>query len=384
MSLSVSQEQRIKSIDVLRGFAILGIFLVNIPSMLGIELLLEERSYNGFDAYVRLFFDLFVQTKFYVIFSFLFGLGFWIFMSRAEQRGSKMYQLFSRRLVVLLLFALIHIVLFWNGDILNTYAFTGFWLLLFYRRSPKTILIWSIVLLVLSELFTILESFVPVTVSSDVPAFNYFDGWLDHVSERIQFFLIYHIASNVFYLPEILGLFLLGLYVGKINLFQRVKELRKNIRMFQVIAFLFTIPSWIMLLIHFTPESYSPGVSYLYVMTSGKTLSIFYVTSLILLLEKERWQVFLSPVGFVGRMALTNYLSQTIVTTILFALLFDNTAEITLWQSAIYCFAFYSLQMFLSKRWLSTYQFGPLEWIWRIGTYGKVQPLKKKLKKMAH
>ncbi|WP_445506684.1 DUF418 domain-containing protein [Niallia sp. 03190] len=377
MNLSVSKEQRIKSIDVLRGFAILGIFLVNIPTMLGMELFLEERSYNGFDAYLRLFYDLFVQTKFYVIFSFLFGLGFWIFMSRAEQRGAKMYRLFSQRLVILLLFALIHISFFWNGDILNTYAFTGFWLLLFYKRNPKTILIWSIVLLVLSELITILGSLVETTESVDsiVPAFNQFDGWLEQAYARIQFFLIYGIPANIVYFPEILGLFLLGLFVGKIELFQRINELRKNIRTIQIIAFLLTIPSWIMLFVQFTPTSYNPSENYVYVVTSGKTLSIFYVTSLLLLLEKERWQTFLAPVGYVGRMALTNYLGQTVVTTTLFALLFDNTAEITLWQSAIYCLAFYALQMFLSKWWLSQFQFGPLEWLWRMGTYGRVQPL---------
>ncbi|MFT8323606.1 MAG: DUF418 domain-containing protein [Bacillus sp. (in: firmicutes)] len=378
MNLSVRKEQRIKSIDVLRGFAILGIFLVNIPTMLGIESSLEERSYHGFDAYLRLFYDLFVQTKFYVIFSFLFGLGFWIFMSRAEQKGANIYRLFVRRLVILLVFAFVHIVLFWNGDILNTYAVTGFWLLLFYKRNPKTIFIWSIVLLILSEMLTILGSFVETTefVSASVPAFNQFNGWSEHAYGRVQFFLKYNIASNIILSPEILGLFLLGLFAGKIELFQRVSVLRKQTRIVQIIALLLTIPSWLMLIVNFSSTNYNPMESYVYVVTSGKTLSVFYVTSLLLLLEKERWQLFLSPVGCVGQLALTNYIAQTIVTTTLFALLFDNTADISLWQSAIYCLAFYTLQIFLSKWYLSQYRFGPLEWLWRRGTYGGGKSLK--------
>lgn len=385
MNLSINHKDRVKSIDILRGFAILGIFFVNIPMMLGIELFLEERSYTGFDAYLRLFYDMFVQTKFYTIFSFLFGLGFWIFMSRAEQRGAKVYQLFSRRLVILLLFALLHIFLFWNGDILNTYAFTGFWLLLFYKRKAKTVLIWAIILLVLFELFTFLGTLVEgiTETVSYIPAFNYFDSWSGHMYERIHLFISLQIPSNLLLFPEILGLFLLGLYVGKINLFQRVKELGNKIRILQIIALLVTIPCWIMLIVHFTPVNYSPMASYFYVASSGKTLSIFYITSLLMLLEKERWQTLLAPIGYVGRMALTNYLSQTIVTTIIFAVLFTNTAEITLWQTALYCLVFYSLQMIFSKWWLLRYQFGPLEWLWRIGTYGKVQPIKSNgIKKM--
>ncbi len=232
----------------------------------------------------------------------------------------------------------------------------------------------------LTELLAILGSFIETTesVSFIVPAFNQFDGWSEHAYNRILFFLKYHVPSNIVLFPEISGLFLLGLFVGKIELIQRVRELRKNIRTIQIIAFLLTIPSWIMLFVQSTPTSYNSMESYVYVITSGKTLSIFYVATLLLLLEKERWQAFLSPVGYVGRMALTNYLGQTVVTTTLFALLFDNTAEITLWQSAIYCFAFYTLQIFFSKWWLSQYQFGPLEWLWRIGTYGRVPPLKTK------
>ncbi|MGQ0516765.1 DUF418 domain-containing protein, partial [Bacillus sp. D-CC] len=96
--------------------------------------------YEGIDSYIRLFYDMFIQTKFYTIFSFLFGLGFYIFMSRAEAKTAHPKILFVRRLLILLLFGFLHYVLLWDGDILHTYAIAGFFLFLFYKREPRTIL----------------------------------------------------------------------------------------------------------------------------------------------------------------------------------------------------------------------------------------------------
>ena len=91
---------------------------------------------NGLDSYIRLFYDMFIQTKFYTIFSFLFGLGFYIFMNRAEAKTDRPKTLFVRRLLILLLFGFLHYVLLWDGDILHSYAIAGFFLLLFYKREP--------------------------------------------------------------------------------------------------------------------------------------------------------------------------------------------------------------------------------------------------------
>lgn len=93
MTQNISQGERIHSIDIIRGIAVLGIFLVNWPIITGIDSRDLSGVYEGLDSYIRLFYDMFIQTKFYTIFSFLFGLGFYIFMTRAEakQIAQKLY-----------------------------------------------------------------------------------------------------------------------------------------------------------------------------------------------------------------------------------------------------------------------------------------------------
>ena len=95
-------------------------------------------------------------------------------------------------------------------------------------------------------------------------------------------------------------------------------------------------------------------------------------------ITKEKWQKILRPFQYVGRMALTNYISHTIVTLLVFGILFKNDYLAPLWVGPLFCIGFYTLQIFISRWWLSRYQYGPLEYIWRLGTYGKMMPLKEK------
>ena len=135
MTQNISQGERIHSIDIIRGIAVLGIFLVNWPIIAGIDSRDLSGVYEGLDSYIRLFYDMFIQTKFYTIFSFLFGLGFYIFMTRAEAKTDRPKTLFVRRLLILLLFGFLHYVLLWDGDILHSYAIAGFFLFLFYKKT---------------------------------------------------------------------------------------------------------------------------------------------------------------------------------------------------------------------------------------------------------
>ncbi len=135
MTQNISQGERIHSIDIIRGIAVLGIFLVNWPIIAGVDSRDITGIYEGIDSYIRLFYDMFIQTKFYTIFSFLFGLGFYIFMNRAEAKTDRPKTLFVRRLLILLLFGFLHYVLLWDGDILHTYAITGFFLIFYFTKE---------------------------------------------------------------------------------------------------------------------------------------------------------------------------------------------------------------------------------------------------------
>ncbi|MDA1534258.1 DUF418 domain-containing protein [Bacillus cereus] len=385
MTQNISQGERIHSIDIIRGIAVLGIFLVNWPVIAGVDSRDITGIYEGIDSYIRLFYDMFIQTKFYTIFSFLFGLGFYIFMTRAEAKTDRPKTLFVRRLLILLLFGFLHYVLLWDGDILHTYAITGFFLFLFYKREPRTILIWSIVLLSFMQLFSLLGSLlmliVPVEELGLSTAIMPLENWGLQITDRFHSFYSEAISNSLIMLPETLGLFLLGLYAGKKDIFRRAKELDPKLKKWQIIMFVLTLPMWFIMVYFFmNNQPYMPLSLMGITMISGKTLFIFYIFTLMRLLQKEKWQTLLRPFQYVGRMALTNYISHTIVTLLVFGLLFKNYYPAPLWVGPLFCIGFYTLQIFISRWWLSRYQYGPLEYIWRLGTYGKMMPLKKKSK----
>ncbi|HDR7836015.1 TPA: DUF418 domain-containing protein [Bacillus toyonensis] len=385
MTQNLTQGERIHSIDIIRGIAVLGIFLVNWPIIAGIDSRDLSGVYEGLDSYIRLIYDMFIQTKFYTIFSFLFGLGFYIFMTRAEVKTDRPKTLFVRRLLILLLFGFLHYVLLWDGDILHTYAIAGFFLFLFYKREPRTILIWAIALLSIFQFLILIASISVALMSKAELGFSLpvtpLEDWVSQIQNRSHAFYADGIVLNITMLPETVGLFLLGLYAGKKDIFRRTKELDTKLKKWQIITFILTLPMWFFMVRYFLSKPfYEPIYMQAFTMFSGKTLFIFYIFTLMRLLQKEKWQTLLRPFQYVGRMALTNYISHTIVTLLVFGLLFKNDYLAPLWIGPLFCISFYTLQIFISRWWLSHYQYGPLEYIWRLGTYGKMMPLKKKSK----
>ncbi|MCU5177432.1 DUF418 domain-containing protein [Bacillus toyonensis] len=385
MTQNLTQGERIHSIDIIRGIAVLGIFLVNWPIIAGIDSRDLSGVYEGLDSYIRLIYDMFIQTKFYTIFSFLFGLGFYIFMTRAEAKTDRPKTLFVRRLLILLLFGFLHYVLLWDGDILHTYAIAGFFLFLFYKREPRTILIWAIALLSIFQFLILIASISVALMSKAELGFSLpvmpLEDWVSQIQNRFHAFYADGIVLNITMLPETVGLFLLGLYAGKKDIFRRTKEVDTKLKKWQIITFILTLPMWFFMVRYFLSKPfYEPIYMQAFTMFSGKTLFIFYIFTLMRLLQKEKWQTLLRPFQYVGRMALTNYISHTIGTLLVFELLFKNDYLAPLWVGPLFCISFYTLQIFISRWWLSHYQYGPLEYIWRLGTYGKMMPLKKKSK----
>lgn len=379
---SIGNRERIESLDILRGIAILGIFFVNVPQMFGLESPINARAYTGTDALLRMLYDLFIQTKFYSVFAFLFGVGFYLFMSRSEMRNKPIYRLFSRRLIILLVIGMVHLILLWEGDILHMYAVQGFWLLLFYRKSPKTILVWSLSLMGLFTLIMLI-SFVPTMAdtTASIPRGHEYNALLDFadaIYDRLIFFIQYLLANLIGYIPEILGLFLLGLYCGKIGLFQRMDELQARIKKIWLVSLFLSILLSIPIVAYYaTHELYDSRKIYFFIYTGGKSLAVFYVLSLLLLLRKIQWQRRLRSFSYVGRMALTNYLLQTVVSVIILPLFIRNTAALSLWITAAYCLVVYLLQIGFSRWWLNRFAWGPVEWLWRAGTYGKLPAIRR-------
>jgi uncharacterized protein len=147
----VQPQERISSIDILRGFALLGILVSNMDDFSSVARYFPGLTLwpRAIDQWVEWGINFFVDGKFYVLFSFLFGLGFGIQMARFEQRGIKSVPLYSRRLIVLFFIGLFHGIFVWWGDVLAVYAVFGFVMLLFYKSSTKTLFILSLLVLLL-------------------------------------------------------------------------------------------------------------------------------------------------------------------------------------------------------------------------------------------
>ncbi|WP_349408942.1 DUF418 domain-containing protein [Pseudalkalibacillus sp. SCS-8] len=392
----LANNQRITTIDMLRGFALFGIFLVNMPSFFSPAFQYDYYSlpiaYEGVDQWVRLFFDLFVQARFYPIFSFLFGFGFFIFLSRAELKSDHPRKLFVRRLTILLVIGLLHLVFLWYGDILHTYALTGFLLFLFYSRKPRTILIWAFALLVLFYGLTAAQLLVPDTLMKQVQYMNetvgnkkveesittYTEaGFGELIAYRFSEEVLPILQLTIFSVPLILALFLFGLYVAKRGI---IADPAKHIRLIKkvwITSGVFAVPFTLWLgavQLNVVDYGYKEDTAeFLLQQISGLFLAAFYISSFVLFVQKVPITKGLRALDAAGRMALTNYLLQTFFAVIL-ALGFDLFNRISLSIGLLICLAFFSLQLIFSLYWLKYFQYGPFEWVWRSLTYRQKQP----------
>lgn len=368
MRQSALTNERLAQIDIIRGFAVCGIFLVNVPDMIGGGYAFRS-AFTGADAVVRLIYDMFVQTKFYTIFAFLFGVSFWLFTQKAEIGGKRPLRLFARRLAVLLIFGLAHAVLLWFGDVLYTYAVLGFLLLPVYRRSARTALIWGVSLLGFYSLITALSAFAGD--SGGGPLFAHPPG----LRERLDFLMKYGPWNVLGISYEIFGLFLVGVYAGKKGWLTTATERSDTVvRRVQWGALLLSLLLFVPMVRDFAADPvYRPGAVYHYTYFAGKTMAVFYVCTLLRMMRRfgtER----LSGLANVGRMAFTNYLSQTIVTMGLLWT-FPQMTGWPLWAEAVYCCTVLTLQFAGCKLWLRRFRLGPFEWLWRAGTYAALPEL---------
>ncbi|MFC3885159.1 DUF418 domain-containing protein [Bacillus songklensis] len=398
-SLPISTKERIVTIDIIRGFALLGIFLVNMPAYHSPDFLMQlygiHKEQKGIDYWVDLFLQLFIQMKFYTIFSFLFGLGFYIFMSRAEQKGLATGRLFTRRIFALFLFGAAHLILLWFGDILHVYAITGLLLLFFYKRENKTLLAWAFSLLFVIHALMSIQFFIPASTLEEMKEASQQDhsgklteymqvygnaNYAEWVSYRFDTEIIPILMNLPVTMTMVLAMFLFGLYAGRMGFFQPDTPHLHFIKKTQMITFLLSVPLVIflaLLKLHIVdPGIYRQAAVQLFTSLSGMTLCFFYISSLTLLVRNERWHKMLRPLGYAGQMALTNYLSQTIICIILFVG-FGFYGKISLAAGTLICLLIYVLQITFSYIWLKRYKFGPTEWLWRSFTYGYFQPMKK-------
>ena len=232
----VAPDERVELLDILRGFALFGVLVANIcwwTQHFALPTTVREALPTaGLDELVLAFVLVFIDWKFYTLFSFLFGLGFSVQLMRAEARGSDALPVYRRRLLVLLIIGLVHHFLIWAGDILHPYALLGFVLIFFRRASGRTLLIAGLLLAVIvpgaylavhGALTTPADFEAARKTEEALHAMNYaaFTGGSYVGIVRAYTTNYFSIATLLFFaefLTSIFGKFLLGFYAGRTRL----------------------------------------------------------------------------------------------------------------------------------------------------------------------
>jgi len=370
--------ERIASLDVVRGFALWGVLLINMLNFVGPPSGREDTA-AGWIAM------LFFKQKSWRLFAFLFGVGFALQMARAGDRGFA--GRYGRRLAVLLLFGLAN-YLFYFGDVLAPYALLGAVLLLARNWPPRVLVMAALALLALHPVDALISSDPGAPVVSagppgrPAPGASVLDHWRAQ-AERIPEHLDprRHWSGNESWLL-FFAMFLLGLYAGRRRLWD-VSQHEVLLRRVFVVGFPLGFAA---MLAHGVVASLVTGplpplaeFARRALWSYGATvLSMSYAAGLVLLLRDGRWERWLTPLGAMGRMTLTVYLAQSVIFTTLF---FDYGLGLNqqLGPAAVFGAAALILaaQAAACVWWNRRYRFGPAEWLWRSTTYLKRQPFRR-------
>ncbi len=405
----VKDSDRSLILDVLRGIAILGIFINNIYGFSGYGNL-TEASKQQFSTYpidniISFLQIMFVEGKFYSLFSLLFGIGFSIIIIRNEQKGINAFKVFYRRLTILFLIGAAHIYFLWDGDILLLYAMLGFVLPLFKKCSDKRLLICAAVLILSPLAIDVIKILLQVNPGdflqsiaegidkrTGVPiddgwrTYLYKDGsgwqeWRNYQSS--SFIYRYQFLLNNNRIPKVMCMFLIGFYVGRKMMYANLSNYATLFKKLMLWGFIIGIPaSFAMTWFEVDGKNVYQSVwglldTFFYAI-GVVPLSLAYVSAVCLFWIKTKGINKLNVFAPVGRMALTNYLLQTIFGVLIF---YGFALGVGQKIGPVYfipiAFGFYLLQVHFSNIWLKHFQFGPLEWLWRQLTYGKRLPLRK-------
>ncbi|MBW5447329.1 DUF418 domain-containing protein [Cohnella sp. CFH 77786] len=387
--------ERISALDILRGLAVFGILFVHMPYFSTTSVFFERigvvpAGESVLDLWVKHLVALFFAGKFYPILAFLFGVGFFLLMSRAEQKGMRVYRFFIKRMSVLFLIGIAHFLFFFGGDVLRTYGLLGCLLMLFYRRNERTVLRWAVSILIAFLLMFSLGFLQPASDMQESYGKNYVaaerdaaeatkayqsrdygEWWAFHLKEEA----LPALKQEQIAYPSTFGMMLLGFYCGRIRLFQRMAEflpvLRKIRNTSGAISLLVVVLLALVQLKAVGFGVYEVLAAQYLTYGFGIFLSFYYLSSILLALQKPFVQKLLKPFQFAGRMTLTNYLLQSVISIAVFAG-FGLYAKMNLLAAVGYCLVVVAAEIAFSKWWMSRFPFGPVEWVWRRLTYGKL------------
>ena len=364
----ITLRERILALDVLRGFAMFGVLVAYVMWSLGTA---PEESWSKLDSRLADLVNFFVDGKFYTILATLFGFGFSIQLSRAANDAAAV-DLYCRRLAALAAIGLLHALLLRNGDILLPYALTGFLMIPFRDASDRTILIAAFIALFIPVVGRLAwgASGFPVPQRPQLESAPYLvenAAWVR-----------YWYSTAILVWPMNLTLFLFGLLFGRHHVLQKLSSRPKTLLAIALGGLSAgTLFFFANRLLDQTRWGSIGSVAGLIFDFHCWGISSAYVALLLLALRSSVGERVLMPLSAIGRMALTNYLSQA-STIVPLCLAFGWFDKFTPTKSLELAFAlFLVVQLPFSLVWLRHFEFGPAEWMWRLFTYGRVPSLKR-------
>lgn len=407
----VTASNRIQLLDQLRGFALFGILMVNMAIfanphtiMFGNFSIWQDPESKTATWLIRFFFE----GKFYVLFSLMFGMGFQLFLQKLDE-SREVLPVYRRRLLILLLFGALHVVLLWFGDILVWYALFGFVMTWFRKKSNRTLLRWSLFFMFIPVVATSVLMLLMMMVQGIPEAAEgmtesmaaqqqamaeltkrgydvYANG---SFSEQVSFRLTEYsnlLGGIIFFYPNTLAMFLLGMIFMRKGF---ITEPLQHKGFFKKLL-IYALP--LGLICAYLLATYSPQVTQneptwlnvlvLFSHTQGGTaLGLSYLALMVMCSNSGRFVWFRKRLASTGRMALTNYLMHSLIaTTLFFSYGFGLYGKTSPLQGILITIAIFTLQLFYSDLWLKHFRYGPMEWLWRILTYGRIVGFRKRAK----
>jgi uncharacterized protein len=398
----IDPKRRIEAVDMVRGFALFGVLLVNMFNFGAYSIVWNGLGDELTFSVMRFFFE----TKSWRLFAFLFGFGFALQLIRAEEKESRFLLIYLRRLSILYVIGAGH-ALIYRGDILMEYAVLGLVLVLFRNIPPRLLLVLSVCLLAVFPIgrfsMSILEP-ASTVVATDYTA--RLEAEAAEIEEARQTH-VYSVGSMREVMadnarlkvpftnplgPEsgvaVFSMFLLGLYAGRRRIFQDMNKHTPFIRR----VFWWSFPVGIACMATerflnattgyavFRDQQSTPLPQLLgdVIFTYGSTaLALGYAAAIALLTQRAWGKRLLTPLGAAGRMALTVYVAGSVMFGALFyGFAFGNAFWLGPAAVTGYAVLFFAILILFAVWWTKRFRFGPMEWLWRSLTYLKLPPMR--------
>ena len=399
----ISAGERLESLDVLRGFALLGILAMNIRAMAApFSAYMYPYAFFDYDGASRLayaFTSIGFDLKMMGLFSMLFGAGVLLYAGKPTASGRPPRGLWFRRMFWLLVIGLVHAYLIWDGDILVPYALCGILLLWWVRRLPAwALLTGAVVMLAVGAAFGVfhavswdsipaaeraqeLEIWMPTPAQAQSQLETMRGSYAQIVAARAPFVVIAQtMYFAFFFLWRCGGMMLLGMALFKWGFLDGGRPAGTYVR-----TALICIPLGLALAAYGVvelervrfrmPDRTTPD---LWNYAGAAFASVGYASALILLVKRRAVPALRQRLAAIGRMAFSNYLLQSTLTAILFlGWGFGFVGRLDYAGQLVVVAAIWLLQLAVSPWWLARYQFGPAEWLWRSLTYWQLQPMRR-------